>query len=137
MSWSSASYRRRYANSDGIQCQSRNWDTWPVTLRPRFCFRSFVRASSSQVISGSESSLCFVCRLLAPLSEYVGRRPIYLVSWGLFVIFQIPVSYFAIIWLVLARLTSASLCCESALLPKIWQQYSCVDFWVGSLGQHH
>ncbi|CAD6582632.1 MAG: hypothetical protein CYPHOPRED_002084 [Cyphobasidiales sp. Tagirdzhanova-0007] len=28
--------------------------------------------------------------LLAPLSEYVGRRPVYLVSWGLFVIFQIP-----------------------------------------------
>lgn len=29
---------------------------------------------------------------LAPLSEYWGRRPVYLVSWTIFTIFQIPVS---------------------------------------------
>lgn len=30
---------------------------------------------------------------LAPLSEYWGRRPVYLVSWTIFTIFQIPVSF--------------------------------------------
>lgn len=30
--------------------------------------------------------------LLAPLSEYFGRSPVYLVSWGIFVIFQIPLA---------------------------------------------
>jgi len=30
--------------------------------------------------------------LVAPLSEYYGRRPIYLVSWFIFVVFQIPLA---------------------------------------------
>jgi hypothetical protein len=30
--------------------------------------------------------------LLAPLSEYWGRRPVYIVSWAIFTIFQLPVS---------------------------------------------
>lgn len=30
--------------------------------------------------------------LLAPLSEYFGRSPVYLISWGIFVVFQIPLA---------------------------------------------
>ncbi|KAF2089142.1 MFS general substrate transporter [Saccharata proteae CBS 121410] len=30
--------------------------------------------------------------LLAPLSEYFGRNPVYIVSWGLLVVFQIPLA---------------------------------------------
>ena len=30
--------------------------------------------------------------LLAPLSEYYGRNPVYIASWGLLVIFQIPLA---------------------------------------------
>lgn len=29
---------------------------------------------------------------LGSISEFYGRRPVYLVSWGIFTIFQIPVS---------------------------------------------
>lgn len=30
--------------------------------------------------------------LLAPLSEYFGRRRVYLISWFIFTVFQLPVS---------------------------------------------
>jgi len=51
--------------------------------------------SDEMVTLGLSTFICglaFGPMLLAPLSEFYGRRPVYLATWALFVLFQIPVA---------------------------------------------